>query len=185
MQTGHDLPAKEIKGQRVVSYQQIAELHQVDAKSIRRNHERNKHHFVEGVDYFRIKERNAVSDNLSHTKLYFTESGYLMLVKSLSDDLSWEVQRMLVNSYFRANLLEQVLKFLPAEIRKVIMYRQMGLTQVETARLLRSTKDKIQAIEKNLSGLGYHAPSQSGKRSSFGPGRLSLRRESDQLELAL
>lgn len=31
-----------------------------------------------------------------------TESGYLMLVKSFTDDLAWQVQRQLVNSYFRA-----------------------------------------------------------------------------------
>lgn len=30
-----------------------------------------------------------------------TESGYLMLVKSFTDDLAWDVQRQLVNSYFR------------------------------------------------------------------------------------
>ena len=30
-----------------------------------------------------------------------TESGYLMIVKSLKDDLAWAVQRELVNSYFR------------------------------------------------------------------------------------
>lgn len=30
-----------------------------------------------------------------------TESGYLMLVKSFTDDLAWDVQRQLVNTYFR------------------------------------------------------------------------------------
>lgn len=30
-----------------------------------------------------------------------TESGYMMLVKSFTDDLAWEVQRMLVNTYFQ------------------------------------------------------------------------------------
>ena len=30
-----------------------------------------------------------------------TESGYLMLVKSFTDDLAWEVQRELVKGYFR------------------------------------------------------------------------------------
>ena len=30
-----------------------------------------------------------------------TESGYLMLVKSFTDDLAWQVQRQLVNTYFR------------------------------------------------------------------------------------
>lgn len=37
-----------------------------------------------------------------------TEQGYLMLVKPFSDDLAWEVQRQLVNSYFRAKKLSQV-----------------------------------------------------------------------------
>lgn len=32
-----------------------------------------------------------------------TESGYLMLVKSFTDDLAWDVQRQLVNSYFRVS----------------------------------------------------------------------------------
>lgn len=31
-----------------------------------------------------------------------TESGYLMLVKSFTDELAWQVQRELVNTYFRA-----------------------------------------------------------------------------------
>ncbi len=34
-----------------------------------------------------------------------TESGYLMLVKSFTDDLAWEVQRQLVSSYFRVRQL--------------------------------------------------------------------------------
>lgn len=32
---------------------------------------------------------------------YITESGYLMISKVFDDDISWEVQRKLVNSYFR------------------------------------------------------------------------------------
>ena len=30
-----------------------------------------------------------------------TESGYLMIVKSLNGDIAWKVQRQLVNSYFK------------------------------------------------------------------------------------
>lgn len=36
------------------------------------------------------------------------ESGYLMLVKSLQDDLAWKVQRELVNSYFRGKEQKQL-----------------------------------------------------------------------------
>ena len=31
----------------------------------------------------------------------FTESGYMMLVKTFTDDLSWDIQRQLVKTYFR------------------------------------------------------------------------------------
>jgi hypothetical protein len=41
--------------------------------------------------------------------LLITESGYLMLVKSLQDDLAWKVQRELVNNYFRTKKVGQVL----------------------------------------------------------------------------
>jgi hypothetical protein len=37
----------------------------------------------------------------------FTESGYLLLVKTFTDDLSWQVQRQLVNSYFKLKELKQ------------------------------------------------------------------------------
>lgn len=33
--------------------------------------------------------------------ILMTEAGYLMLVKSFTDDLAWSVQRQLVNGYFR------------------------------------------------------------------------------------
>lgn len=34
-----------------------------------------------------------------------TESGYLMLVKSFTDDLAWTVQRALIKTYFKAQEL--------------------------------------------------------------------------------
>lgn len=34
------------------------------------------------------------------------ESGYLMIVKSFTDDLAWSVQRELVKTYFRARQME-------------------------------------------------------------------------------
>lgn len=56
------------------------------------------------------EETNKVDENYDPTKRHrggcrantvlITESGYLMLVKSFTDDLAWDVQRKLVNSYF-------------------------------------------------------------------------------------
>ena len=48
--------------------------------------------------------------------ILFTESGYLMLVKTFDDELSWKIQRQLIKSYFKLvenipqPLLEKVAK---------------------------------------------------------------------------
>lgn len=50
-----------------------------------------------------------------------TESGYLMLVKSFTEDLAWEVQQKLVNSYFKA---ADIFENMSAELRAVIIVDQ-------------------------------------------------------------
>lgn len=47
---------------------------------------------------------------------FITESGYLMLAKSFTDDLSWTVQRGLVNSYFRAKDMLKIVQMLSNEV---------------------------------------------------------------------
>lgn len=37
-----------------------------------------------------------------------TESGYLLIVKSFTDDRSWAIQKQLVNVYFRRNTLGEL-----------------------------------------------------------------------------
>jgi len=73
-----------------------------------RNFNANAKRFVAGEDYFVVKPSDAEQygirtseiNNAGTTSL--TEQGYLMLVKSFTDDLAWKVQRDLVNTYFRA-----------------------------------------------------------------------------------
>lgn len=48
-----------------------------------------------------------------------TEQGYLMLVKSFTDDLAWEVQRQLVNTYFKAS---DFMKNLSTEMKAILMH---------------------------------------------------------------
>ena len=48
------------------------------------------------------KKRTLENDIISNRgTTLMTEQGYLMLVKSFTDDLAWKVQRQLVNNYFR------------------------------------------------------------------------------------
>lgn len=104
-----DLLVKEFNGQRVVTFKDIDMLHERVEGTAGRNFRENKSHLIEGEDYFSIKGNelksfkqatNFVGSNAKEIIL-ITESGYLMLVKSLQDDLAWKVQRELVNNYFR------------------------------------------------------------------------------------
>ena len=104
-----DLSVKELNGQRVVTFKDIDMLHERVEGTAGRNFRENKNHLIENEDYFSIKgselrefkqATNFVGSNAKEIIL-ITESGYLMLVKSLQDDLAWKVQRELVNNYFR------------------------------------------------------------------------------------
>lgn len=94
---------KEYQGQRVVTFKDIDTVHQRPDGTARRNFNTNKRHFIEGEDYFKIQpnEIRTVGITSPNGGTVVTESGYLMLVKSFTDDLSWDVQRELVKSYFR------------------------------------------------------------------------------------
>lgn len=100
-----DLSVKEFKGQRVVTFKDIDMLHERVEGTAKSNFYENKKHFIENEDYFIIpkslKYEIPTLEIPNRGITVLTESGYLMLVKSLQDDLAWKVQRELVNNYFR------------------------------------------------------------------------------------
>jgi hypothetical protein len=67
-------------------------------------------HFIDGVDFYKINQPDEIrrlgisrpQGGTANEVTLITETGYLMLVKSFTDDLAWKVQRELVDSYFRA-----------------------------------------------------------------------------------
>lgn len=98
------LAVKEHEGQRVVTLKEIDTVHQRPEGTARRNFNANRGRFIEGVDYFMRNPSEAASELgiiAPNGLVLITESGYLMLVKSFTDDLAWSVQRQLVNTYFR------------------------------------------------------------------------------------
>ena len=100
-----NLSVKEFKGQRVVTFKDIDMLHERVEGTAKSNFYENKKHFIENEDYFIIpkslKYEIPTLEIPNRGITVLTESGYLMLVKSLQDDLAWKVQRELVNNYFR------------------------------------------------------------------------------------
>ena len=107
---GTQLTVKEWNNQRVVTFKDIDEVHQRPEGTAKRNFFNNKERFKINEDYFIIPYSEFSTNfvpNLSKggnpdLEVYLlTEFGYMMLVKSFNDDLAWDVQRQLVNTYFQ------------------------------------------------------------------------------------
>lgn len=100
------ITAKEYNGQRVVTFKDIDLVHNRPEGTARKRFNDNKKHLIEGTDYF-VRKTDEAKEEFGivapNGLVLITESGYLMLVKSFTDDLAWEVQRALVSNYFRVN----------------------------------------------------------------------------------
>ena len=106
----HEIAVKTYNAQRVVTFKDIDTVHERPSGTANKRFLDNKKRFINGEDYFIVGNSEirkshimSLSDNDFTDKVLITESGYLMLVKSFTDDLAWTVQRQLVDSYFRAN----------------------------------------------------------------------------------
>ena len=99
---GTELPIKEYQGERVVTLKEIDAVHRRPEGTARKRFHDNRKHFIKGTDYFMVKcsevrpffgqtPPNGFNPNADVTLI--TESGYLMLVKSFTDDLAWDIQR--------------------------------------------------------------------------------------------
>lgn len=103
-----DISVKEYNGQRVVTFKDIDTVHGRPDGTARVTFNSHKNKFIADEDYFvcdtyEVKKLFGITAPNGATLL--TEQGYLMLVKPFGDDLAWEVQRQLVNGYFRARQL--------------------------------------------------------------------------------
>lgn len=101
------LPVKEYQGQRVVTLREIDEIHGRAPGTAKRNFNKNRKYFIEGKHYFKITsneirtiEMAGLPDKAPNGINIFTMRGYLLLVKSFTDNLSWRIQDMLVETYF-------------------------------------------------------------------------------------
>ena len=98
-----EITVKKHNGQRVITFKDIDLVHERSEGTARRNFNTNKQHLIEGEDYFVRNSYEAKKEygiTAPNGLVLLTESGYLMLVKSFTDDLAWKVQRQLVKTYF-------------------------------------------------------------------------------------
>lgn len=104
------LQTKEYRNLRVVTFKDVDTVHERADGTASRNFRANRERFIENEDYFELNQPDEIrrlglsrpQGGVPDKVILLTESGYLMLVKSFTDDLAWKVQRQLVKSYFRA-----------------------------------------------------------------------------------
>lgn len=121
----------EVKGIRVLTTKQLAELYGTDTRTLQYNFRYNKERYILGKHYIevngdelrRLKTRSEIPSSFKYAKsLYlWTEKGALLHAKSLNTDKAWEVYDYLVDFYFRAKekIVEPEKKeIVPAEVRE-------------------------------------------------------------------
>ncbi len=84
------LPIVEYLGQRVVTLAMIDQVHERPEGTARRNFNEHRDKLIEGEDYFvrNSSEARQMGFVAPNGLSLLTEQGYLMLVKSLTDDLA-------------------------------------------------------------------------------------------------
>lgn len=156
------MPVVEYQGKRVVTFAMIDKAHGRPKGTACAAFNRNRRRFVEGRDFFnvttyvkRMRSLEGVFPARSSKGILITEFGYLMLTKSFNDDLSWDVQNQMVESYFRRNTLGEL--------------RHVEIPSLEELREMPAEK-------------AQHIVAKAEKESSFGHGKpgsaaMTLRRE--------
>lgn len=107
----YDLSIKEFNKERVVTVIDIAKLHNKQVKHVNEVFKNNLKYFNENEHYYTITREKSKVASTDFKNLFnsprqkeaylFTEKGYLKLVKPFKDDLSWEIQDKLIDSYFK------------------------------------------------------------------------------------
>jgi len=147
----HTLPIKEYNNVRVITFKDIDMVHERPDGTASRNFRKNREYFIEGEDFYSIDQPDEIrrlgftrpQGGTSANIVLITESGYLMLVKSFTDDLAWKVQRELVNTYFRVKDVVTIMGAMTRTIQDI----SARINQFEVL------TDKVTVLEKEIKKL--------------------------------
>ena len=152
-------PVIEYRGQRVVTLAMIDEVHQRPEGTARAAFNRNREHFISGVDYaelgadvIRTDLPEGTFSKFAPSGIVLFESGYLMLTKPFNDALAWQVQRELVNSYFRTRTPLTEIEMIAA-IAADVVRQQKRLNHVEEQ--LETVTEAVETIKRGNMRAGY------------------------------
>lgn len=160
-----EILVKEFSGQRVVTFKDIDAVHGRPDGTARKRFNDNREHFIEGEDYF-VRNSDEAKNEFGITApnglTLITESGYLMLVKSFTDDLAWEVQRELVKGYFRVKKSLSGAEQLLAQAQYLVeQERRLAAVENRQDELTLQVQHNSDAMDKVTAA--YTAPLASGE----------------------
>lgn len=150
------LSVKEWDGKRVVTFKDIDAVHSRPEGTAKRNFRSNREHFIQNEDFFILNQPDEIRSlgiqrpqgGTPESVTLITESGYLMLVKSFTDDLAWKVQRELVNSYFRAKSAQPQFSSLSPQLQALINIEMRQNAQEERITAIEAqTAQNTQAVK--------------------------------------
>jgi len=116
------------KNQPVITLRMMDEVHERPEGTAGRNFNQHKEKLTEGEHYFSVpyKEwskistlRNSYSSKGHNKKIFLTLYGYLVLVRTFSDDLAWKIQEELVKAYFQTKKAEKAIDPLDQKINRL------------------------------------------------------------------
>ncbi|EIP3425739.1 ORF6N domain-containing protein [Salmonella enterica] len=144
------LPAVEYRGQRVVTFAMIDEVHGRPQDTARAAFNRNREHFITGVDYeelgsdvIRTDLPEGTFSKFAPSGIVLFESGYLMLTKPFNDPLSWQVQRELVNNYFRTR----------EPLTEIEMIAAMAADAVRQQKRIAHVEEKVEEVAETIENI--------------------------------
>ena len=153
-----NIAIKEYQGQRVVTFKDVDTVHGRPDGTARKRFNDNREHFIEGEDFFKVKcsevrpffgQTPPNGFNPDADIVLVTESGYLMLSKSFTDDKAWQVQRQLVKGYFRAkeavqlSPAEQLLAQAQLMVEQERRLKALEVSNAENVKTMETVKDAI------------------------------------------
>ncbi|MBV5309113.1 ORF6N domain-containing protein [Chromatium okenii] len=165
-----------VRGQRVLTLAQIDKIHERPAGTARKRFNDNKNRMTEGEDYFVLEQASEIrthglgrSDGSTPEKItVVTESGYLLLVKSFTDDLAWQIQRTLVKAYFRVEaaaakptITDPILAALVHGLIEIDGIKQQQVLITRKTEQLESRVEHVELQHRNGVPQGYLSRSQA------------------------
>lgn len=151
---GKEIVVKEWQGERVITVWDISNLHNKEVKRIGEIFRNNKSRFELGRDYYTLNReeffgsfkpfQNFIPNNVKEIPL-FTERGYLKLVKPFTDDLSWRIQDILIESYFKIKEIVENNYKVPKSFKEALLLAVEQQEEIE--RLELENKEKQNQLE--------------------------------------